>query len=123
MMRDPCCHPSLGPYGEPTVARFVSLHLMTTASLDLNSRVEEFLRWFQALEAKDQEELMGLVYNEHKVRDVVRSFSTMPVEQRKAVFQRLGLPNDLLTRIPPPASAGVGDVEVEWQEWDNSRSA
>ena len=96
---------------------------MTTASLDLKSRVDEFLRWFQALEAKDQEELMGLVYNEHKVRDVVRSFSAMPVEQRKAVFQRLGLPNDLLTRIPPPASAGVGDVEVEWQEWDNSRSA
>ena len=96
---------------------------MTTGSTDLNSRVDEFLRWFQALEAKDQEELMALVYNEHKVRDVVRSFSAMPVEQRKAVFQRLGLPNDLLTRIPPPASAGVGDVEVEWQEWDNTRSA
>ena len=96
---------------------------MANASLDPKSRLDEFLRWFQALEAKDQEELMGLVYNEHKVRDVVRSFSSMPAEQRKAVFQRLGLPNDLLTRIPPPASAGVGDVEVEWQEWDNTRSA
>ena len=36
---------------------------MTTGSTDLNSRVDEFLRWFQALEAKDQEELMALVYN------------------------------------------------------------
>ncbi|MBW0166187.1 MAG: hypothetical protein KXJ49_01655 [Vulcanococcus sp.] len=96
---------------------------MTTASLDLKSRVDEFLRWFQALEAKDQEELMGLVYNEHKVRDVVRAFSAMPVEQRKAVFQRLGLPNELLTRIPPPASEAAGDVEVEWQEWDSTRTA
>ena len=90
---------------------------MTTASLDLKSRVDEFLRWFQALDGKDQEELMGLVYSEHKVRDVVRSFSAMPVEQRKAVFQRLGLPNDMLNRIPPPAAGATGDVEVEWQEW------
>ena len=91
---------------------------MTTASLDLKSRVDEFLRWFQALDGKDQEELMGLVYSEHKVRDVVRSFSTMPSEQRKAVFQRLGLPNDMLNRIPPPAVGSTADVEVEWQEWN-----
>ena len=90
---------------------------MTTASLDLKSRVDEFLRWFQALDGKDQEELMGLVYSEHKVRDVVRSFSVMPSEQRKAVFQRLGLPNDMLNRIPPPAVGSTADVEVEWQEW------
>ena len=96
---------------------------MTTGSTDHNSRVDEFLRWFQALDSRDQGELMTLVYNEHKVRDVVRSFSAMPVEHRKAVFQRLGLPNDMLSRIPPPASEGVGDVEVEWQEWDNTRSA
>jgi len=96
---------------------------MTTSALDLKSRVDEFLRWFQALDGKDQEELMGLVYSEHKVRDVVRSFSAMPVEQRKAVFQRLGLPNDMLNRIPPPSSGASGDVEVEWQEWDSSRSA
>ena len=96
---------------------------MTTSSTDINSRVDQFLRWFKALESKDKEELMDLVYQEHKVRDVVHSLSGMPVEQRKAVFQRLGIPNDLLTRIPHPASAGVGDVEVEWQEWDNTRSA
>jgi len=96
---------------------------MTNPATDLKTRVEEFLRWFQALDARDQEELMGLVYSEHKVRDVVRSFALMPVEQRKAVFQRLGLPNDMLNRIPPPASGASGDVEVEWQEWDSSRSA
>lgn len=96
---------------------------MTSIATDLKTRVDDFLRWFQALDGKDQEELMGLVYSEHKVRDVVRSFSGMPVEQRKAVFQRLGLPNDMLNRIPPPTSGAAGDVEVEWQEWDSSRSA
>ena len=124
--------PACSRFGAALGASSPSLHAplvvatafpMTTAALDLKSRVDEFLRWFQALDGKDQEELMGLVYSEHKVRDVVRSFSAMPVEQRKAVFQRLGLPNDMLNRIPPPATGASGDVEVEWQEWDSSRSA
>ena len=96
---------------------------MNTIAPDLKNRVDDFLRWFQALDGRDQEELMALVYSEHKVRDVVRSFSGMPVEQRKAVFQRLGLPNDILNRIPPPTVGAAGEVEVEWQEWDGSRSA
>lgn len=94
---------------------------MTSSSSDLKGRVDDFLRWFQNLDARDQEELMGLVYSEHKIRDLVRSFSTMPVDQRKAVFQRLGLPNDMLNRIPPPAANGVAEVEVEWQEWEASK--
>lgn len=96
---------------------------MASAPAGFDERLNDFLGWFKALEPKDQAELMDLVRNEYKVRDVVRSFSGMPVEQRKAVFQRLGLPNDLLTRIPPPSANGGGDVEVEWQEWDGARSA
>ncbi|MGA0999736.1 MAG: hypothetical protein ACO3RQ_09380 [Litorivicinaceae bacterium] len=66
---------------------------------------------------------MSLVYNEYKVRDVVRTFSVMPTQQRQAVFERLGLPNDLLSRIPPPTPGQVDEVEVEWKEWDaNSAS-
>jgi len=86
-------------------------------------RVDQFLQWFRDLGASDQEELMTLAYSEHKVRDMVRTFSSMPVDQRKAVFQRLGLPNDLLNRIPPPSAAANGEIEVEWQEWDNSKAA
>ena len=85
-------------------------------------QLEKFINWFKELEASDQEELMSLVYSEHKVRDMVRTFSSMPVDQRKAVFQRLGLPNDLLNRIPPPSANENGDIEVEWQEWDNTKS-
>ena len=90
---------------------------------DHQQRVDQFLQWFRDLSASDQEELMTLSYSEHKVRDMVRTFSSMPVDQRKAVFQRLGLPNDLLNRIPPPSAAANGEIEVEWQEWDNSKAA
>ena len=90
-------------------------------SADLQARIERFMQWFRELEAQDQVELMKLVYNEHRIRDVVRSFSGMSAEQRQSVFQRLGLPNDLLSRIPPPAVSQLGDVEVEWKEWDGSQ--
>ena len=94
-----------------------------TSTPDTQHRVDQFLQWFRELDAPDQDELMTLVYSEHKVRDVVRTFSSMPVDQRKAVFQRLGLPNDLLNRIPPPSAASNGEIEVEWQEWDSSKAA
>lgn len=97
--------------------------MTATFAPDLNSRVEAFLLWFKELDAKPQEDLMAVVYNEHKVHDVVRSFSSMPISQRKIVFQRLGLPNELLSQIPSPLTSDVGDIEVEWQEWDNTRSA
>ena len=92
-------------------------------SSDLSQRLPKFLAWFQQLEAADQEELMNLVYSEFKVREVVRSFASMPTDQRKVVFERLGLPNDMLNRIPPPTSQGVGEVEVEWKEWDANKAA
>ena len=93
-----------------------------TSSTEQNQQLEKFIHWFRDLDSRDQDELMTLVYSEHKVRDMVRSFSSMPVDQRKAVFQRLGLPNDLLNRIPPPSVNESGEIEVEWQEWDNSKS-
>ena len=92
-------------------------------SPDQTRQLEKFIDWFKNLDPSDQDELMSLVYSEHKVRDMVRTFSSMPVDQRKAVFHRLGLPNDLLNRIPPPSAAANGDIEVEWQEWDNSKAA
>jgi hypothetical protein len=90
---------------------------------DLKSKVEQFMQWFRELTAHDQVELMKLVYNEHRIRDVVRSFSDMSSEQRQSVFQRLGLPNEMLSRIPPPAVSQLGDVEVEWKEWDGSQKS
>lgn len=93
-----------------------------TSNTDQNQQIEVFIKWFRELDSRDQGELMTLVYSEHKVRDMVRTFSSMPVDQRKAVFQRLGLPNDLLNRIPPPSANENGEIEVEWQEWDNKNS-
>lgn len=89
---------------------------------DPQQQLERFISWFRQLDAPDQHELMRLVYNEHKIRDVVRTFSGMPQEQRQAVFQRLGLPNEILSRIPPPSAEQISDVEVEWKEWDSSQA-
>jgi hypothetical protein len=79
--------------------------------------VQEFLQWFAALESDEQDVLMTLVYREKKVRDVVRSLGAMGLEQRREVFERLGLPADLVSRIPAPDPATLTDAEVEWVDW------
>ncbi len=89
---------------------------------DAPQALDRFISWFRQLDDSDQQDLMRLVFDEHKIRNVVRAFSGMPMEQRQAVFQRLGLPNEVLSRIPPPSAQQIGDVEVEWKEWDSSRT-
>ena len=89
--------------------------------MDFKTKLEKFVNWFKELPEEDQDELMKMVYSEYKVRDVVRAFSTMPAVQRQTVFQRLGLPNELLTKIPAPGVNDGGDLEVEWQEWDGEK--
>lgn len=88
-----------------------------TSNRPIADRVRGFIQWFESLEAEDQEVLMSLVYKEKKIRDVVHSLSSMGQDQRQEVFQRLGLPQDLLSRMPPPDPAAIADVEVEWEEW------
>jgi uncharacterized protein (DUF1800 family) len=90
---------------------------MTATPRPTADRVRSFLQWFENLEASDQEHLMGLVYKEKKIRDVVQSLASMAQEQRTEVFQRLGLPQDMLSRMPPPDPALISDVDVEWEEW------
>ncbi|MEN9766104.1 MAG: hypothetical protein RLZZ32_64 [Cyanobacteriota bacterium] len=80
-------------------------------------RVRSFVQWFEGLDATDQEHLMGLVYKEKKIRDVVQSLASMAQDQRTEVFQRLGLPQEMLTRMPPPDPAAIADVDVVWEDW------
>jgi hypothetical protein len=82
-----------------------------------SEKVSSFLQWFEALESSEQEVLMAMVYKEKRIRDVVNSLGGMAQEQRQEVFQRLGLPVDLVARIPPPDPAALNDVEVEWEDW------
>ena len=90
--------------------------------MENTNSVEKFISFFKGLESCEQKELMQLVYEEHKVRNVVKTFSSMPTDQRRSVFQRLGLPQDLLNRIPPPVSIQEGEIEVEWQEWQGKNN-
>ena len=94
----------------------------TQQPMDNTNSVEKFVSFFKGLQAEEQNELMQLVYEEHKVRNVVKTFSSMPTDQRRSVFERLGLPQDLLSRIPPPVSMQEGEIEVEWQEWQGKNS-
>ena len=90
--------------------------------MENTNSVEKFISFFKSLESSEQNELMQLVYEEHKVRNVVKTFSSMPTDQRRSVFQRLGLPQDLLNRIPAPVSIQEGEIEVEWQEWQGENN-
>ena len=90
--------------------------------MENTNSVEKFISFFKNLESSEQNELMQLVYEEHKVRNVVKTFSSMPTDQRRSVFQRLGLPQDLLNRIPAPVSIQNGEIEVEWQEWQGENN-
>ena len=80
-------------------------------------RVQHFIKWFSALEPEDQDVLMTMVHREKKVRDVVNSLGGMGLEQRREVFERLGLPADLVSRIPAPEPSTLSDAEVEWVDW------
>ena len=65
---------------------------MTATPRPTAERVSSFVQWFESLQPDDQHHLMGLVYREKKIRDVVQALASMAQEQRQEVFQRLGLP-------------------------------
>lgn len=95
---------------------------MSDSRVSTPERVQQFIKWFSALEPDDQDVLMSLVYREKKTRDVVKTFGSMGLEQRREVFERLGLPSDLVSRIPPPDPAALSDAEVEWVDWTAPQS-
>ena len=94
--------------------------MSTGSDLPIAEKVRGFLQWFESLDATEQEVLMTLVYKEKKVRDVVTSLASMAQDQRQEVFQRLGLPQDVLSRMPPPDPSASSEIEVEWEEWQAS---
>jgi len=88
-----------------------------TPRTSVTERVQQFLQWFSALEPDEQDVLMTMVQREKKVRDVVNSLGSMGLEQRREVFERLGLPADLVTRMNQLQTSAVSDAEVEWVDW------
>ena len=80
-------------------------------------RVQQFVKWFSGLDPDDQDVLMSMVYREKKIREVVKSLGAMGLEQRREVFERLGLPAEMVSRIPAPDPTTLGDAEVEWVDW------
>ena len=91
-----------------------------STSPNASDRVRGFLQWFERLDLSEQEVLIALVYKEKKVRDVVQTFASMTQDQRQEVFERLGLPQEILSRLPPPVPSSIGDVDVEWVDWQTA---
>ena len=94
--------------------------MSTGSDRPIAEKVRGFLQWFESLDATEQEVLMTLVYKEKKVRDVVTSLASLAHDQRQEVFQRLGLPQDVLSRMPPPDPSAASEIDVEWEEWKPS---
>lgn len=89
----------------------------STSQPDHHPKLEDFLQWFAGLQSDEQDVLMNLVIQEKKVRDVVKTFGGMGLEQRREVFERLGLPAEMVSRIPAPDPATLTEAEVEWVDW------
>lgn len=90
---------------------------MTDLRASNAERLQQFIQWFSGLEVDDQDVLMSLVHREKKIRDVVKSLGSMGLEQRRVVFERLGLPPDMVSRIPAPDPTSLSDTDVEWVDW------
>lgn len=60
---------------------------------------------------------MALVKREKQIRDAVNCLGEMGLEQRREVFDRLGLLPDMATRITAASPARLGDADVEWIDW------
>ena len=106
---------------KPEKRRYFSTNdIMTEAAIDSSFGDDLYIAMGEALDSGEQEVLMTLFYKEKKVRDVVSSLASMAQDQRQEVFQRLGLPQDVLSRLPPPDASASTDLEVEWEEWKPS---
>ena len=70
-----------------------------------------------ALDSDEQDVFMTMIYREKKIRDMVNSFANMGPEQRREVFERLGLPVDIVSRIQVPSIAAGPDPDIEWVDW------
>ena len=65
------------------------------SSTEQNQQLDKFIHWFRDLDPRDQDELMTLVYSEHK--QTWCSFSSMPDQQGR--LSTTGTSKYLLNRI------------------------
>ena len=77
------------------------------------SNLEAFITWVRQQSPEDQASLIKVAFEDQQLRDFERTFESLGLEQRQDIFQRLGLADHLIKRIPSPesesASPAAGD--------------
>lgn len=68
------------------------------------SNLEAFITWVRQQSPDDQASLIKVAFEDQQLRDFERTFESLGLEQRQDIFQRLGLADHLIKRIPSPAS-------------------
>ena len=68
------------------------------------SNLEAFVAWVRQQSPEDQSSLIKVAFEDQQLRDFERTFESLGLEQRQDIFQRLGLADHLINRIPSPES-------------------
>ena len=68
------------------------------------SNLEAFITWVRQQSPEDQASLIKVAFEDQQLRDFERTFESLGLEQRQDIFQRLGLADHLIKRIPSPES-------------------
>ncbi len=63
---------------------------------------DSFNEWLGRQSFDDQNHLIKLAFEDQQIRDLERGFMSLRLEQRQKIFQRLGLTDHLIKRIPGP---------------------
>lgn len=76
------------------------------------SSLEGFIAWLGQQSPEDQASLIKVAFEDQQLRDFERAFESLALEQRQDIFQRLGLADHLVRRIPSPEAELPSPAEV-----------
>ena len=74
---------------------------------NLPSDFESFVAWLGQQSAEDQSHLIKLAFENQQLRDLERTFASLRLDQRQDIFQRLGLADHLVKKIPGSGSGSL----------------
>ena len=77
---------------------------------------DSFVEWLGRQTFEDQNYLMKLAFEDQQLRDLERGFMSLRLEQRQEIFQRLGLADHLIKRIPGPQEKTLFTANMSYEK-------
>ena len=77
----------------------IAIMFLKPPNCSMNEKSKLFVKWFNDLSDDEQSEVIGLVYDEFKVRGIVEGFAKLTKEKRNDLFDRLGIPGDIQEKL------------------------